>query len=204
MTTQDGREREVLRVLDRYLVEIVEAYNLCPWARSSRTSGELARGVLWGPEPTLDAWVAMAATLLAQPDARVVMVVAPEYTGTLQQLRDVRAQVALRLPDAGVAEFHPAADLDLASPSRLVRFLRRSPDPMMQLVPLAILDTVRTPDRVVIEPSELAAMLAGNFKLPEVAIADRIAQTNHDTVKPLADEIVAKLAAIAADRAASY
>src|SRR3989442_626803 len=48
----DPREPEILRLLDRYLVEIVEAYDLCPWARAARTGGELATAVLLGaPDP---------------------------------------------------------------------------------------------------------------------------------------------------------
>ena len=194
-----------LALLDRYLIEIVEDYNLCPWARSARTNGELQRAVIAGDPPSIETWVATAEALLARPDARVVMIVAPEFTGSLLKLRDVRAEVAKRVPAAGVAEFHPDADLDLGSPARLVRFLRRSPHPMLQFVPLAILDTVRSPDRVIVEPHEIAKLLAGveSGVAAPLDIAERIAETNHATVVAHRDEIVVKLDEISACRSRS-
>lgn len=191
---------EVLARLDRYIVEVVEAYNLCPWAKAARKNGEVHKGILRGI-PTVDAFVAAARALLARPDAAVVMIVAPDFTGTLAELRDLRAEVALRLPTAGVAEFHPQAELDLATPARLVRFLRRSPDPLLQFVPLAILDSVRSPDRVVIDPVDQLELLKGNFPaMPDVDIAERIADTNHATVTTHRDAIVAKLAELSRSR----
>ena len=35
------RAAEVRRILERYLVEVVERHALCPWARSARERGEL-------------------------------------------------------------------------------------------------------------------------------------------------------------------
>src|SRR4029079_18358084 len=99
---------EVMRVLERYLVEVVERYELCPWARTARVQGELAVGVLWG-EPALDAWIAEGSRLLAAPEVRVAMVVAPELAIRRAELSALRDAVAARMPSAGVAEFHPAA-----------------------------------------------------------------------------------------------
>src|SRR5262245_7666814 len=121
---------EVRRILDRYLVEVVERYELCPWARVAREGGELAVAILWGA-PALAAWVAAAEELLAQPATRVAMVVAPELAIAPGELRALRDAVATRVPSAGVADFHPEAALDLATPARLVPFLRRAPDPLL-------------------------------------------------------------------------
>ncbi|MBA3538648.1 MAG: hypothetical protein H0T79_03395 [Deltaproteobacteria bacterium] len=198
----DPRQAEVSRLLDRYLVEIVERYDLCPWAKSARLNGEVAREVLWG-QPSLEAWVDAGRRLLAAPKARVAMVIAPEFQGSLTELRAVRTHVSTAIGDAGVAEFHPDADLDLASPSRLVRFLRRSPDPMMQLVPLSILDSVRGGDRIHIDQLDQVALLRGELVLP-VNIGEQIADQNHASITAATEAVVAKLAHIAADRAASY
>ncbi|HZJ64539.1 MAG TPA: hypothetical protein VFD36_13550, partial [Kofleriaceae bacterium] len=137
-----SRSAEVLRILERYLVEVVERHALCPWARAAREQGELAVGIVWGT-PALDAWVAEAERLLALPATRVAMVIAPEIAVSREALRALRDVVAARIPSAGVADFHPAAALDLATPARLVPFLRRSPDPLLQLVPLALIDGMR-------------------------------------------------------------
>lgn len=199
----DPRRAEVLRLLDRYLVEIVEANDFCPWAKAARRNGEIGRAVLFG-EPTIEAWTTAASALLADPEVRVAMVVAPEFPGSLADLRDVRSILAAKLTNAGIAEFHPDADLDLGSPGRLVRFVRRSPDPMIQLVPIAILDSVRTGDRRVIDRHELAAVLSGAPLAVEVDIGETIAAANFATVGRDPGAVTATLDAIAADRRAAY
>ncbi|HEX3763791.1 MAG TPA: hypothetical protein VHW23_34080 [Kofleriaceae bacterium] len=209
------RAAQARRILDRYLVEVVERHALCPWARAARERGELAVGLLWG-EPALDAWIAEAARLLAAPGTRVAMVVAPETALARRQLATLRDQVAARLPAAGVAEFHPDAALDLATPARLVPFLRRSPDPMLQLVPLALIDDARaTRAAGAAGRSQQARMLGGHAALvrepprdprrdPRRDLADDIAAANHATVAEAHAAIVAVLDDIAADRQAAY
>jgi hypothetical protein len=197
-----SRSAEVTRILERYLVEVVERHELCPWARGARERGELAVAILWGA-PAIDAWVAEAERLLAAPAARVTMVVAPELAVARPAFAALRDEVAARIPWAGVAEFHPDAALDLATPARLVPFLRRSPDPMLQLVPLALIDAVRG----VPAPAgrvEQAAMLGGLGAMPRGEIAARIAAANHATVARARAEIERTLDDIAADRRAAY
>lgn len=196
------RSAEVMRVLERYLVEVVERYDVCPWARGAREQGELAVGVLWG-EPALDAWISEGTRLLAAPATRVAMVVAPELAIGRGELRALRDAVAARIPAAGVAEFHPAAELDLATPPRLVPFLRRSPDPMLQLVPLAIIDAVRA-GQPMPGLAQQASMLGGRAEPPRRDVAVRIAEANHARVARDRSAIAAALDDIAADRRAAY
>jgi hypothetical protein len=193
---------EVRRLLDRYLVEIVEAHDLCPWARSARTGGELAVDILWGT-PALEDWLASARALLARPATRVAMVVAPELAATPAGLRAIRDAVAVRMPDAGIAEFHPDAAFDAATPARLVPFLRRSPDPMLQLVPLELLDRVRAYPAVV-DLAAQAQILGGIADPPRGDVADTIAADNHARVLASEAQITAVLDDIAADRRRSY
>ena len=196
------KSAEVRRILERYLVEVVERYELCPWARASREHGELAVGILWGA-PSLDAWVAEAERLLATHAVRVAMVVAPELAIGREAFGALRDRVASRIPSAGVAEFHPSAPLDRTTPARLVPFLRRSPDPLLQLVPLAQLDALRAvPPPPLL--AEQAAMLGGHAAPPRAALATRIAAANHATIAHAHAEIAAVLDAIAADRRAAY
>ena len=195
----DARTAEVCRVLERYLVEVVEAFELCPWALAARLGGEVAIEVVWGAPP-VDAWVAAAERALARAGTRVAMVVAPEWCGPLRPTRDA---VAARLPAAGVADFHPDAPLDLATPARLVPYLRRSPDPMLQLVPLALLDAVRGPPPVV-DLAAQARILVGTAAAPRGDVADRIAAANHARVARDPEALAQRLAAIAEDRARSY
>jgi hypothetical protein len=193
---------EVRRILDRYVVEVVERFDLCPWAKSARLGGEVAIEVLWG-EPSMRAWVEAGQTLLAQPEARVAMIVAPETAMTVAELRAVRDRVTSGLPQTGVAHFHPLGELDLASPARLVPFLRRSPDPLLQIVPLALLETVRggtTP----IERAQQAQLLSGVGPMPRGDVGDRIAEVNHARVSAEQGEVIRVLEAIAEDRRTSY
>jgi hypothetical protein len=200
------RAAEVRRILERYLVEVVERHALCPWARAARERGELAVGILWG-EPAPGAWVAEAGRLLAGPGTRVAMVVAPEAALTRPALAALRDQVAARLPAVGVAEFHPDAALDLATPARLVPFLRRSPDPMLQLVPLALIDDARAARAGgaagAAGLAQQAAMLGGLAE-PARELTDEIAAANHATVAAAGAAICAVLDDIAADRCAAY
>jgi len=197
-----AKSAEVTRILERYLVEVVERHELCPWARGARERGELAIGVLWGA-PAVDAWVAEAARLLAAPAARVAMVVAPELAIERAALGGIRDAVAARIPSAGVAEFHPDAALDLATAARLVPFLRRSPDPLLQLVPLALIDAVRAAAPAAALAHQ-AAMLGGHAAPPRPALAAQIAAANHATVTAAHAAITRTLDDIAADRRCAY
>ena len=196
---------EVRRILERYLVEVVERYALCPWARPAREGGELAVGILWGA-PELGDWIALATQLLAAPGVHVAMVVAPELAIARAAFAALRDRVAAALLSAGIAEFHPDAALDLASPARLVPFLRRAPDPLLQLVPLPILDAARavgaTPPTASIAAQ--SAMLSGRAGAPRPGLAARIATANHAVAAHHHAAIAAAIDDIAADRAAAY
>lgn len=197
----DPRQPVVLRLLERYLVEIVEAYDLCPWAKMARLGEEVGVEVLWGA-PSSEDFAAAARRLLAVDKTRVAMVIAPELGATISELRRIREHVVNMVPTAGIADFHPDSPIDLASPARLVPYLRRSPDPMLQLVPLAILETVRG-GSIVVDLAKQVELLKSN--VPEqVDVADRIAAANHARVGIDMAAIATRFAEIAADRSASY
>jgi len=194
------KSAEVRRILERYLVEIVERYDLCPWARTARTNHELAIEIVWDT-PAIAGWIAAIEHALADPAIRVAMIVAPELAIEPAELRALRDRVAASLPTYGIAEFHPSAELDLTTPARLVPYLRRSPDPMLQVVPLALLDGVRSspvPDR-----AGQAKILAGAAGPPR-DVAAQIAAANHAAVTVSRIAIEETLAAIAEDRRVGY
>lgn len=198
----DRKSAEVRRILDRYLVEVVEAYDLCPWAKSARLAGEVTVEIVWGT-PALDAWEAAARAALGRSTTRVAMIVAPELAIDRAAFSAVRDAIAARIPTAGVADFHPGAPVDLASPSRLVPFVRRAPDPLLQLVPLAILDQVRSAPPLA-STLQQAQILGGHAVPPREDVASRIARGNHATVTAHAERITEILDDIARDRAAAY
>ncbi len=188
---------EVRRILERYVVEVVEKWQLCPWAR---LGDELAVEVLLGP-PTLAEWVVALDRAYANPATRVAMLVAPELEIDRIAFHTVRNQLADQRPAYGIAEFHPRAALDLATPARLVPWLRRSPDPLLQCVPLSLLDSVRSksqPDRM------LQAQIIQGLAKPPRDVEAQLAEANHATVGANHAAIEATLEDIARDRAAAY
>jgi hypothetical protein len=196
------KSAEVRRILDRYLVEVVEAYELCPWAKSARLAGEVTVEIVWGT-PSLDAWEQAARAALAGSTTHVAMIVAPELVIDREAFAGVRDAVAARIRDAGVADFHPDAALDLGSPARLVPFVRRAPDPLLQLVPLALLDQIRSAPPIA-ERAHQAQILGGHAAPPREDVASRIARANHVTVVARAEQLAAILDDIAEDRRRAY
>jgi hypothetical protein len=200
--TDGAKSSEVRRILLRYMVEVVEKHDLCPWARRAREDGELAIEIVWST-PHVDAFVAAAERALASSAVRVAMIVAPELACAPAELRAIRDAAAARMPAAGVADFHPRGAADLATAARAVPFLRRSPDPLLQLVPLALLESVR---RSPLPPgrTQQAQILAGTAQPPRAAVADAIAAANHATALAHRAAIEAALDSIAVDRDAAY
>jgi hypothetical protein len=159
--------------------------------------------VLWGT-PTIDEWTDIARGLLARPETRVAMLVAPEIEATPAELRVVRNRLASRITTAGIAEFHPDHIVDTATPARLVTGLRRSPDPLLQLVPLSLLESVRggsTQSPAIVDQAQI---LSGNFPAPKPDVTDELAAENHARVTASMAEFESVLAAIQQDRHASY
>lgn len=201
--TESDRRGDVHRVLGRYIAEIVEKYGLCPWAHQARISGAIGTEILWGT-PTIDAWLTCTSVLFAQPKVQIAMIVAPELACSPADFRVMRDHVSARLTHVGVAEFHPDAPLDLATPARLVPYLRRSPDPMMQLVPLQLLEAARGRVVLPVGRGAQAQMLGGFAPRPKPGLAEQVAAANHARALRDVDAITSVLADIRADRDRTY
>jgi hypothetical protein len=147
-------EREALRLADRYVNELVLPFGLCPWAEGVLRAGTLARHVLRdarpAPEslsPIIDAWAAPRDE--AGAVVEIGFVIVPRYTGGRGAFDSfaeaVRRADRARRPvgDAApflIAVFHPQGLAQFNGPNQLVSFLRRSPDPLLQLVRAERLD----------------------------------------------------------------
>jgi hypothetical protein len=75
---------------------------------------------------------------------------------------------------------------------------------LLQFVPLALLDSLRTGTQVVTETELQAQMLAGTAVIPRDDVGDLIAEANHARVSRDAVAIQATLEDIRADRERSY
>ncbi|MFL5308316.1 MAG: DUF1415 family protein [Polyangia bacterium] len=156
---------EALRLNARYIEEIVIAWGLCPWAAQAWRTGAVTRRVLLDPGGDATAVLALVDELAARPETDIGLVIWPRltldagaFTTVAEQIR--RADRARRPPDDGppflMAAFHP--DLRDAPPTdapSLVPFIRRTPDPTLQLVRTSLLDALARGGRDV--SSEIAA-----------------------------------------------
>jgi hypothetical protein len=205
---------EVLRIQERYAVEVIERFNICPWARHARVAGEIVRPVLLqegdAPEPTLEVIAELEAR---QPPPPVAIVVYPRLRLDPRRFDEFAAQVRQRdqrrhggKPIYVAATFHPDYAFDERTPSSLVPFLRRSPDPSLQLVRLALLEEARGGHhgKFLFDFSAKGwAELLHRSTTPSVT--DRIALDNHATfAREGREAFEAVFDAIRADRERAY
>jgi hypothetical protein len=218
----DAQREQVIRLNRRYLVEVVEQFGLCPWARSTRENGELAVSVVCGPAgktarhgqfgdaglpaSVIDHACDDGARMLNDPHIKLAIVIIVDVNCDRIAHRDLRNLATKRVSTAGIADFHPDAGLDLTNPARLVASLRRAPDPFLQFVPFAMLDAVRGTPQTVDRAQQIALMLGqGSMVAAKLDIADAIAARNFERVNADAGAAFAAIVAdIAHDRDTTY
>jgi len=196
-------EREALRVHRRYQLEVVEALGLCPWAERARMEGKVRERVL---AQTEDANVAPSVRAIDElgddPSAEVVFLVYPRLRLGRSAFDDfasrVRAADAERHPLGSVpfvfAVFHPDAEPDTVDAERLIPFLRRTPDPTLQLVRSSALDAVRSvasQGTQFVSIAAVEASLSGAAPLPP--LRERIARANLATARRMGVEALRRI-----------
>jgi hypothetical protein len=206
---------EALRLYDRYAVEVVERLDLCPWARRARREGAVARHVfLQESADDLQESLLQIEALERLAPISIGLFIYPriglgrlDFEHFVRRLRhaDSTLHEPGQIPFA-MAAFHPEAKPELSDPDRLVPFLRRSPDPTIQLVRREVLDAVRgegTRGTAFAEAWMLDPQL-GMIRT-EPGIRERIALNNLETIQRLGPASVeAILDDIALDRRESY
>jgi hypothetical protein len=147
-------EREALRLNDRYLREAVIAFGLCPWAERAISGGELRRHVVAGDaEPSLAAVLAfidelaraggaVSVAMLIFARAAVASPAFDRFTEEVRRADRERCRAEGR-KDFVMAAFHPEAATTFSNRYQLVSYLRRTPDPTIQLVRAELLDPLR-------------------------------------------------------------
>ena len=205
---------EAERLHQRYLIEIVEAYDLCPWAQRARLGGQTRVAVLLAGEDDLVAQSLDALDGWNDDGIRIGFLVFPrvklgrvEFNRFVAHLRSVDTdRCAIGSAPFALAAFHPDAEPDLADPERLVPFLRRTPDPCVQAVRMSALERVRrgTPGGTqFIDVASLEASLKAEAVTPP--LRERIARANLDTVRREGVPAMrARFEAIQSDRAQTY
>jgi hypothetical protein len=197
---------QTVRLYRRYEREIVEACDLCPWALRVRQDGRIRERVLLQDgetlAPSLDAIHAFAAedidvALLLYPRIGLGRAAFDSFAGRIRDA-DVSRQSLGQVPFV-FAVFHPDADPDTKEPERLIPFLRRTPDPTIQLLRSSVVDRVRgtTPQGTqFVDPRLLEALSA-----PVPSLRERIASANLATTLRIGvDTLARRFDAIIRDR----
>lgn len=133
-------------------MEVVERFGFCPWAHAARTSSSAPVRVVFSMNhDDFDESLAhLNALCHAPPEFDVALLLYPlldlDRLGFEDFVRRLRTRSEADVRDLGVfamAAFHPHAAADLSHPDRLVPFVRRSPDPTLQLVRKTALSAIK-------------------------------------------------------------
>lgn len=220
MPTDDERDdddllcAEAARLHERYTVELIERYDLCPWARPARLHGEIERHVLLqssnDPEPTLALLARIEHSERPPPVAIAIyprLALAPlAFDQFAAEVKRLDQQRHGGKPVYVSATFHPDYPLVRRSASSVVPFFRRSPDPSLQLVRLSILEAARGGDhgKFVFDYSA-ASWERLRRRAESRSVTERITGENHAALEREGAAAFQKvLDDIAADRARSY
>lgn len=199
---------------DAYL-RVIEGYDLCPFARSCRVSGQLLRRVV----RAADLRAALAAELTAlqasrEGDFEVALLIAPDFADGPRAWEALVQQLAVEVHEAFAAHgqvpacyavaFHPEMAYRTDTPLQLVGLLRHSPDPTMQLVRREVLDRVRGTqgEHRFLEPQAWStpeeALAAAAAMVGRPPLSDRIAAANYATWQRAGGQLERELADAAA------
>ena len=212
-------ERAVIRIYERYAVEVVEQFDLCPWAERARLAGRVKPHVIFESDPSaLASSLEAIERLAADSEVEVGLLVYPrlrlgrhEFERYLRVLREADSERhELGQSPFAMAAFHPDAEPDLGHADRLVPFVRRSPDPTIQIVRKSVLDEVNGTTRAgtsFVDVQEIGMSLAAVELLSRevVSIRQWVAERNLETVErvqPAALEAI--FSDIERDRAETY
>ncbi len=206
-----------LKVYERYAVEVVERFGFCPWARAARLSGNVRIELIFSANG--DDLAESLAQLSALHDrsvrADIALFIYPllglgrlPFEGFVRQLRSAAEAQAPKLDAFAMAAFHPAANVDTTDPDKLVPYVRRSPDPTLQLVRKSALSAIKglTSGTEFVDLSTLSlSSLAALGQPGPKAVRDRIAEQNLTTVREVgAEAIDAILEDISREREAAH
>jgi hypothetical protein len=194
VTYREDLTNATLRAYDRYAVEVVEHFGFCPWARSAREAGNVVVNVLFSVNhDDFSESLARLSELSNGPEhIDIALFIYPlldlDRLPFEDFVRRLRAACEAHLPplDAfAMAAFHPAASVDLSHPDRLVPYVRRSPDPTLQLVRNSALSRIKglTSGTAFLDLGSLSLESLTALTQPVKDVRERIAEQNLATVR---------------------
>jgi hypothetical protein len=206
--------REATRLHRRYLLEVVEACGFCPWALKARLTNRVRVAVLLEKDDALvEPSIAAIDSWADDDEVEVGFLIYPR----LPLARGDFDRFAARLRSAdtdryglgeapfAAAAFHPDAEPDIVHPERLIPFLRRTPDPCIQIVRTASLARVRSGTPEGTRFLEMAVFDPSPGEEVGPSLRERVARANFETVQRMGlDQVRGRLDAIRHDRDATY
>jgi hypothetical protein len=204
---------EAIRVYRRYQLEVVEACGLCPWAERARLEGSMRERVLLQTDGrAIDPSVLAIQDLAVEERIEVALLIFPrielgrnDFDQFVARVReaDTRCHPLGEVPFM-FAAFHPDAAPDVTHAERLIPFLRRTPDPSLQLVRGTSLERVRARAPQGTQFVDIRSILADDVECA-LPLRERIARTNLTTTQRMGvDELRRRLDDILHDRDESY
>ena len=212
---------EARRLCTRYIDEVVLQFDLCPWAAPALRAGRVQVTVLpqvlsasRDARSLIEDAMEQLACAARNDELELVLLVFPRceldrlgferFQRDLREAMNERARLGTR-SDFALAAFHPDAPLDTESPERLIPYLRRSPDPLLQAVRTTTLDRLEPTNPSgtgFVTPEQLQLLTVPSRQV--VSLRMRVARANFATLATRGGHIESTLAAIIADRRASY
>lgn len=213
---EEALTAEARRVYGRYATEFVEGLRMCPWAARSRAEGHTVEHYLLCERPDEEATLAAIDAIARDRNIEVGLVVFPRlslerpdferWVARMRELDTARCRPAR--PEMALAAFHPDAEPHTETPYRLVPFIRRAPDPVIQCVRISILDELRKEEHGTnyVDPKGKDLMaLWKQMQLKRPPLHERVAEVNRETLLDVGlDKAVALLDDILLDRDRSY
>jgi hypothetical protein len=192
VTYHDELTQVTLKVYERYAVEVVERFGFCPWARSTRESGSLSLRVLFSTNRhDFDESLELLRELQHDTNTGdIALAIYPlldlDRLAFEDFVRRLRAAAQPSLDAFAMAAFHPHAAADLSHPDKLVPYVRRSPDPMLQLVRKSALSAIKglSSGTAFIDVTALSALGLKALQDPAPKpVRERIAEQNLTAVR---------------------
>lgn len=187
---------------DRYLIDFVEAYGFCPYARKGRRLGQVHRYLHYADSTDTTPLVALMQRIAADPQQAVVQVVMPllEVSGRAwtQFCQDLTTHANHDLPRddrMATAALHPKLEYRTDNPFSLLTLFRRAPDPTIQWVRLDAVRALyegRDGGTKAVSLDRVDELLA---RPPMAPLYDRIAITNAAMARRMRVEFIDQLLA---------
>ncbi len=212
----EALRRESRRLIDRYVEEVALPFELCPWAGPALRDGRVQTAVITEkfsmPSDLVAAAQKVVLVLSGTPsDIDLVLCALPQLDSTRLQMDQLLRETRRFLAEDGeapfaLAAFHPEAPRDTASPERLIPYLRRTPDPLLQAVRARALEKVegRQPKGTqFLDPSNLN--LKDLADPPRESLRLRVARQNQQSLEARGyDAFDRCVSAILEDRERTY